>query len=141
MKPLNPLEKHEQMAFCAYLALKKIPYFAIPNGGSRNALEALSLSKQGVSPGVPDLMIPVVSGEYHGLFIEMKRKGGTVKDVTKHQKEWHKTLLGNGYCVVVCFGVQEAMEAVQDYIRGFNGKMPDQPQNHFVFNTISGYDC
>ena len=46
--------------------------FHIPNGGSRNKLEASNLKKQGVKAGVPDLFLPVGRGSYHGLFIELK---------------------------------------------------------------------
>lgn len=46
--------------------------FHIPNGGSRNKLEAANLKKQGVKAGVPDLFLPVGRGSYHGLFIELK---------------------------------------------------------------------
>ncbi len=33
--------------------------YHIPNGGSRNAIEAKNLKRQGVKPGVPDLCLPV----------------------------------------------------------------------------------
>lgn len=33
--------------------------FHIPNGGSRNRLEAINLKRQGVKAGVPDLFLPV----------------------------------------------------------------------------------
>ena len=118
MKTITPLEKHEQIAFCAYLELKRIPHFAIPNGGSRNTLEAISMRQQGVSAGVPDLMVPVPSGEHNGLFIEMKRKGGTMKDLTANQREWHKVLRENGYAVTVCFGAEKAIESVNYYLKG-----------------------
>ena len=44
----------------------------IPNGGSRNQLEARNLKLQGVKSGVPDICLPVPRGKYHGLYIEMK---------------------------------------------------------------------
>lgn len=46
--------------------------YHIPNGGSRNRLEAANLKRQGVKAGVPDLCLPVASGKYHGLYIELK---------------------------------------------------------------------
>lgn len=46
--------------------------YHIPNGGSRNRLEAANLKKQGVKSGVPDICLPVARGAYHGLYIEMK---------------------------------------------------------------------
>ena len=44
----------------------------IPNGGTRDAVEAKHLKQQGVKSGVPDLCLPVPRGQYHGLYIEMK---------------------------------------------------------------------
>lgn len=46
--------------------------FHVPNGGSRDRREAARLKAQGVRAGVPDLCLPVPSGAYHGLFIELK---------------------------------------------------------------------
>lgn len=44
----------------------------IPNGGSRNQLEAANLKRQGVKAGVPDLCLPVARNGKHGLYVEMK---------------------------------------------------------------------
>lgn len=44
----------------------------IPNGGSRNQLEAANLKRQGVKAGVPDLCLPVPRNGKHGLYVEMK---------------------------------------------------------------------
>lgn len=48
----------------------------IPNGGTRDPVEAKHLKQQGVKNGVPDLCLPVPRGRYHGLYIEMKRRTG-----------------------------------------------------------------
>lgn len=81
--------------------------FHIPNGGSRNKLEAANLKKQGVKAGVPDLFLPVSRGGYHGLFIELKY--GKNKP-TEKQTEWLKNLNEQGYAVAVCYGCDEASE-------------------------------
>ena len=59
-----------QYQYNEYPELKLI--FHIPNGGSRNTLEAANLKRQGVKAGVPDLCLPVARQNYHGLYIEMK---------------------------------------------------------------------
>ena len=46
--------------------------FHVPNGGARGKAEAARMKRQGVKAGVPDLMLPVARGGYHGLFLEMK---------------------------------------------------------------------
>lgn len=46
--------------------------FHVPNGGSRNRMEAVKFKQMGVKAGVSDLCLPYPKGIYHGLFIEMK---------------------------------------------------------------------
>ena len=46
--------------------------YHVPNGGSRNQLEAANLKRQGVKAGVPDLVLPVPQQQFHGLYVEMK---------------------------------------------------------------------
>jgi hypothetical protein len=75
--------------------------FSIPNGGSRNKVEAQNLKMEGVSPGVPDLMIPSLR-----LFIEMKRTKGGV--VSPEQNEWLAYLRECGYTAEVARGFEEA---------------------------------
>lgn len=93
--------------------------FHIPNGGSRNALEAANLKRQGVKAGVPDLFLPVAKGTYHGLFIEMKWGKNTVTD---KQDEWLHDLTVQGYKAAVCYGADEAIEIITDYLT--NGGQP-----------------
>jgi hypothetical protein len=88
--------------------------FAIPNGGDRDDIVAAKLKAEGVKKGVPDLMLPVARGNYHGLFLEMKRQeGGRVRP---EQKEWREFLLAQGYQAVICRGLGEAMRAITDYL-------------------------
>lgn len=86
----------------------------IPNGGSRNKIEAAKLKAQGVRAGVPDICLPVPSGEYHGLYIELKKRdGGHVSD---SQKEWLSALKGLGYRAEVCKGFDEAVAVIEEYL-------------------------
>ena len=95
-----------------YPALKRL--YHIPNGGSRNAIEAAKLKRMGVKPGVPDLFLPEARGGYHGLYIEMKRvKNGVVSAA---QKGWIKALRESGYRVEVCKGWVAASEVLVDYL-------------------------
>ena len=88
---------------------------AIPNGGSRNPIEARHLKEQGVKPGVPDIFLPCARGEWHGLYIEMKRrKGGRVSD---EQREMIRLLIEQGYKAVVCYGWEEAKNVIVEYMK------------------------
>lgn len=105
-------EAIEQIKVINYCFLRNIPVFHIPNGGSRNKMEAANLKRQGVKAGVPDLMFPVALRGYHGLFIEMK--AGKNK-TTQNQDEWLDLLAKHGYCVRICYGYDEARCVINWY--------------------------
>ncbi len=47
-------EEHEvQKAICDYLDIRRMCYFAIPNGGKRSKVEAKKLRAEGVKCGGP----------------------------------------------------------------------------------------
>jgi len=86
----------------------------VPNGGSRNTLEAANLKRQGVKAGVPDLCLPVARNGFHGLYIEMKY--GKNK-TTENQKEWLEELTAQGYFTAVCYGAEEAERIIARYLQ------------------------
>lgn len=113
-------EASEQIAVVEYCAYRRIPIFAIPNGGTRNRIEAANLKRQGVKAGVPDLCVPVARNGYHGLYIEMKY--GRNK-TTPDQDKWLVYLNRAGYLAAVCYGYEEAVKTLNDYLReGDNAK-------------------
>lgn len=85
----------------------------IPNGGSRDPIEAKHLKQQGVKSGAPDLCLPVSRGGYHGLYIEMKTETGHTSD---EQDWWGEHLIAQGYCWKVCHGWQSAVAALSWYM-------------------------
>jgi hypothetical protein len=88
--------------------------FAIPNGGQRHPAVAAKLKAEGVKAGVPDIFLAWPSGNYHGLFVEMKV--GKNKP-SKLQEEWIAGLFAAGYACVVCYGFEAAKLAVCDYMK------------------------
>ena len=106
--------------------------YAIPNGGSRNKIEAAKLKRCGVLPGVPDLCIPsvhtcapryksinqeliyssLVSQIRVGLYIELK--AGKNK-LTKNQEKIKLYLSRQGYEVCVCYTFEEFVKVVKEY--------------------------
>lgn len=89
--------------------------FHIPNGGTRNKREAVHLKEMGVQAGVPDLFLPVPRNGFHGLFIEMKRNAKTAR-VSPEQKAWIQALTDQGYRAVVCYGFEQARDAIVEYL-------------------------
>lgn len=116
-----PSEAQEQKALFEWAEWVKGKYpamammYHIPNGGSRNPIEAHNLKAQGVRPGVPDICIPVPNSVHHALYIELKRrKGGRVSD---DQRGWINALNRVGNKAVVCRGWEEARDVILEYLR------------------------
>jgi hypothetical protein len=118
---LVPSEHDEQVALFQWAELMKhqLPelemMYAIPNGGMRNKVVAGKLKAEGVKAGVLDIFLPVARGEYHGLYIEMKKAIGGV--VSAEQQWWINMLRAQNYCVVVCHGAGAAMVALERYLK------------------------
>lgn len=92
---------------------------AIPNGGQRHPAVAAKLKAEGVTPGIPDLMLTIPVSPYHGLFIEMKARGGRL---TESQREQIERLRARGYHAVCCVGFDEARVAIERYL-GLAGRV------------------
>ena len=117
-----PLESEEQQTVFAWAETMKYKYPELellhhcPNGGFRNITEAVRFKKEGVKSGIPDIQLPVARGAYHSLAIELKRKNGGI--VSPTQKWWLEKLREQGWQAGVCYGAAEAIEVIQDYLRG-----------------------
>lgn len=118
---MKSLEHSEQVNLIQWWALQckrfGVPeqlLFAIPNGGQRNIVTAKRMKDEGVRSGIPDLFLAVPRGNFHGLFVEMKKpRGGVVSD---NQKACMEMLSTNGYYVTVCHGFIEAKTAITAYL-------------------------
>ena len=88
-------------------------FFAVPNGGARNAWTAKNLRDEGALSGVADLILLVPKKGYASLCIEMKKPGGRVSDSQKTFCEAAKAFK-NKY--VVCYSVDEFKTAVREYL-------------------------
>lgn len=100
------------MMSAKFPALKML--YHIPNGGTRNKLEAACLKRQGVKAGVPDIHLPVPAGKFHSLYIELK--AGNNKP-TKEQIEWIENLRRQGNAAEVCVGWIQAAELIEKYLK------------------------
>ena len=139
---ITPKEHDEQAMFCQWLEWNKIKYYSVPNGfpitailskieyySKKNMLAIWvvkeikimifsiikKMKKEGLKKGVPDICIPYHNKNYHGLYIELKRKSGGV--LSSEQKEWKQHLEKSGYKVAVCKGFEVAKKEVADYFK------------------------
>jgi VRR-NUC domain len=96
-------EHCEQAAVVQWLMVKRIPHFAVPNAARRSFGLARRMQAEGLSRGVPDLILPC-----HLVALEMKAtKGGRL---APEQREWLDRLSGSGWRVKVAHGAKEAVE-------------------------------
>lgn len=86
----------------------------IPNGGSRNRLEAVKLKQMGVKAGVSDLCLPYPKGMYCGLYIEMKFGTNRQQDT---QKEFLRDMAEAGHYVATCYSAEEAVQVIEKYLQ------------------------
>lgn len=119
-----PTEHQEQKAVIRWFNAQHKPLkgrlIAVPNGAHLAGSQAQRSAKmnkmkaEGLSPGFPDLFLPVSRGGFHGLAIEMKRlKGSTT---SKEQAEWLEWLPTQGYMAVLCKGADAAIETIKGYL-------------------------
>jgi hypothetical protein len=114
-------EHDEQAALCQWLDLTypDVLYWATPNGAHlagnarQRAAKMNKLKAEGFLPGVADIFIAEPRGKWHGLFVEMKARGGTL---TENQKWFLSEVARRGYMDAVCYGFDDARGIVEDYL-------------------------
>lgn len=120
---LKRSEHQEQVATVSWFKLQypkfKKHLFAIPNGAHLagdpkvRAIKMNKMKAEGLLTGVSDLFMMVPMGGWHGLFIEMKSKGGVVSD---DQAEFQGAAHLIGYFCAVCYSFEEAKNVISDYL-------------------------
>lgn len=130
-KKRNHIEETHQVNIIQWASMTKIPkkhclagkivdhLVASANGGARNEREGYRLKAQGVMAGFPDLQLFIASNGYHGLFIELKKprvKRKPPPRVSKEQKIVLTRLNEAGYKAIICYGFDEATEAIICYL-------------------------
>jgi len=99
--------------------------YAIPNAGAgAQRGQAGKMKAEGVRRGWPDLGLDLACGGFHGLRIEVKRKGWTPPKSGKALEHWqnqqsiHAMLRRNNYNVIVAVGYDEIIRALCAYVSG-----------------------
>ena len=119
---MNHQESQEQQTLFQWAKLMQHQYpelkllHAIGNGNaSRNVVQGARMKREGILAGVSDIMLPVARKGFHGLYIELKVKGGKLSD---NQKWWTEETSKQGYYSTVCFGWIEAKGIIEKYLEG-----------------------
>lgn len=139
-----PTESAEQQCLFRWAAYQSATWpelrllYHVPNGGKRGKAEAARFKAEGVKAGVPDVVLPVARGTWHGLYVEMKRQRGGV--VSADQKGWLAALEEQGYKAVVCKGWEAAAEAIMAYLKGGEPLRIDENGNCERCGYVCG-DC
>ena len=110
-------ESNEQIAAMDWLRMQhpKIALHTMHIGNERKATYYMGyiMKQMGVLKGASDLFMAWPSGGYHGLFIEVKSKIGKP---TPAQKEFLERMNSVGYKAVVCYGADEVISTMKEYI-------------------------
>lgn len=91
----------------------------VPNGmfiadDSRRVTIGMEYKRLGVIKGIPDIFFPYPSRGYDGLFIEMKKPGGSMSD-EQADFESYITRYTN-YKHIVCYSYENAIDALKKYV-------------------------
>lgn len=116
-----PTEAAEQTALMRWAFYEQGAYpelemlYHIPNEGKRSAVTGAHMRMQGMKSGVPDMHLPVARGQYHSLYVEMKRRNGETP--SRQQAEWLDKLASQGHCVCWCRGWDAAASVIEAYLK------------------------
>ncbi|MGN6205965.1 VRR-NUC domain-containing protein [Humibacter sp.] len=101
--------RHPELGLCF-----AVPNFAGFHGSQVARMRSGSRAKaEGRKKGVPDICLPVPRGAFHGLFIELKAKGGRP---SPEQRQWLQALREQGYAAHLCVGWDDARQTITDYL-------------------------
>ena len=135
IRPAVPTEQSEQRALFRWASYAVVKHpelhdlYAIPNAGgfvggyASNMQRVQAMKLEGVKAGVPDICLPHARGQYHSLYIELKRIGATASAVKPRQRDWHQRLQAAGHDVAVCLGAEAAKAVILAYLA-----LPTAPQ-------------
>lgn len=93
--------------------------YHVPNERKCSPQQGALLKKAGVKSGVPDLVLPVPRGHFHGLYIEMKDDDGTP---SMEQRWWLEQLGAQGYMTDICYGWESATLVIEEYLSSGTAK-------------------
>lgn len=119
-------EYNEQATLFAWIRLnarydKRLLYAFSSQAGEKfkSKLAGARAKKAGMLAGIPDVFLPYPNKQYAGLWIELKRrivKGQSKPTLSEAQKICLEYFNKVGYKAIVCYGADEAIQAIKDYL-------------------------
>lgn len=117
--PSERVEQINAMTWQAYHYPDRAPLcLHVPNESKGTAAHHHLRQKEGVKPGVPDIID--LSCSVPGLF-EMKRLDRTKSALSRHQKDFLASADAQGHFVAVCYGAENFKLAYAYYVRQYGG--------------------
>lgn len=112
VKAVRVSEDDIQKSVAAHLSARSGPWcywFHVPNGGSRNVIEAAKLKRMGVRAGVADIVLLIDGKSY---FLELKARKGRV---SPDQKAAQSLVERAGGTYAVAWGIDEALATLETW--------------------------
>ena len=107
-------EYHLQVNIVQCLRYSGLFCFSVPNGGSRNKLEAINLKRSGVMAGVADIVILLPMGRC--VFVELKSDKGRQSE---SQKIFQAKAEELGFEYLLWKSLRDAEEFVKNYKKDY----------------------
>jgi len=119
-------ETYIQIYLCSFLRKlqfldHRFIFYSIPNGGTRNAREAMNLKMSGLLPGAPDLCL-VYLGHTH--YVELKKHKGTLSEAQKDFIAKARTM-GHKVTVIYADTPDEAITAITPIMEEIGYQKPN----------------
>src|SRR5437899_5769540 len=117
---ITPSEHASQVEFFKwwrrFAAVHNLPSqlcFAIPNASKLTDGGRIWKYAEGLTPGISDIFLAIPRDQFHGLFIEMKRRPNSPSVV---QAEFQREAFRYGYLAVTSYSCEDAIREVRDYL-------------------------
>jgi len=89
----------------------------IPNEGKRTKIGGFLLKKIGLKAGTSDYFLTIPTKDFHGLWIEMKRKNSKSSLIRESQIRFIDDQIKMGYQAKIAYGADHAIKIVREYLQ------------------------
>lgn len=115
---LHPTESQMQVAVIAWCRLQRNGLelaIHIPNEGKRSGRRGAQLKREGMTPGVSDIFVPLALAGWHGVWLELKAHG---KKPTAAQYQFLTDMSSQGYMATWTDDQDAAIRVLTRYAAG-----------------------